>query len=119
VPFVMMSTAIYARLDPGVPAAFSSRIVTGLLRGSLGYRGLVISDDLGGAAQVAGLAPGERAVRFVAAGGDVVLTVDAGQAGEMTAALLARARSDAAFRRQVDAAALRVLAEKQRLGLLS
>jgi hypothetical protein len=37
----------------------------------------------------------------------------------MTAALLARARSDAAFRRQVDAAALRVLAEKQRLGLLS
>jgi len=118
VPFVMMSTAIYAQIDPGTPAAFSSRIVTGLLRGSLGFRGLVISDDLGGAAQVADFSPGERAVRFVAAGGDLVLTVDAGQAGEMTGALLARAKSDPAFRRKVDAAARRVLQEKQRSGLL-
>jgi beta-N-acetylhexosaminidase len=119
VPFMMMSTAIYARLDAGTPAAFSSRIVTGLLRGRLGFRGLVISDDLGGAAQVSDLAPGERAVRFVAAGGDVVLTVDAGQAAEMTSALVGRAKADPAFRRQVDAAALLVLQEKQRLGLLS
>jgi len=44
--------------------------------------------------------------------------VDAGQAGEMTGALLARAKSDPAFRRKVDAAALRVLQEKQRSGLL-
>jgi beta-N-acetylhexosaminidase len=118
VPFVMMSTAVYAHLDPGTPAAFSSRIVTGLLRGSLGFRGVVVSDDLGGAAQVADLSPGERAVSFVAAGGDLVLTVDAGQAGEMTSALVARARSDPGFRRKVDAAALRVLRAKQRQGLL-
>jgi beta-N-acetylhexosaminidase len=118
VPFVMMSTAIYSRIDPGSPAAFSTKIVTGLLRNRLGFHGLVISDDLGAAAQVADWSPGERAVRFVAAGGDVVLTVNAGQAAEMTGALLARAQSDAAFRRQVDAAALRVLQEKQRLGLL-
>lgn len=119
VPFVMMSTAIYARIDPGTPAAFSSRIVTGLLRGSLGFRGVVVSDDLGGAAQVADFSPGERAVRFVAAGGDLVLTVDAGQAGEMTAALVTRAKADPAFRRKVDAAALRVLQAKQRQGLLA
>jgi beta-N-acetylhexosaminidase len=68
---------------------------------------------------VAGYSPGERAVRFVAAGGDVVLTVNAGQAGEMSAALVSRAKADPAFRRQVDAAALLVLQEKQRRGLLS
>jgi beta-N-acetylhexosaminidase len=115
---VMMSTAIYSRIDPGVPAAFSHTIVTGMLRGDLGFRGVVISDDLGGAAQVSGTAVGQRAVRFVAAGGDMALTVDATQAGPMTAALLAKARQDASFRRLVNAAALRVLKAKQVRGLL-
>jgi beta-N-acetylhexosaminidase len=118
VPFVMMSTAIYARIDPGTPAAFSRTIVTGMLRQDLGYRGLIISDDLGAAQQVAAYPVGERAVRFVAAGGDIVLTVDATEAAEMTGALLARARQDPAFRRQVDAAALLVLQAKQAQGLL-
>jgi beta-N-acetylhexosaminidase len=118
VPFVMMSTAIYSRIDAGVPAAFSPTIVTGMLRGDLGFRGLIISDDLGGAAQVASFSPGQRAVKFVAAGGDVVLTVNAAQAAPMTAALLARAKSDPSFKQKVDAAALLVLQEKQRRGLL-
>jgi len=117
-PIVMMSTAIYARLDPGVPAAFSRKIVTGLLRELMGFHGVVISDDLGGAAQVANVSIGQRAVRFVGAGGDVVLTVDAGQAQPMTAALVAAARRSPAFRAKVNAAALRVLKLKQRLGLL-
>ena len=119
VPFVMMSTAIYARIDPGTPAAFSRTIVTGMLRGDLGFRGLIISDDLGGAKQVSGYSIGDRAVRFVAAGGDVVLTVDANQAATMTAALLAKGRRDPAFKKQVDAAALLVLQQKQARGLLA
>lgn len=117
-PLVMMSTAIYARIDPGTPAAFSPTIVTGMLRGDLGYRGLIISDDLGAAAQVAGYSAGQRAVAFVRAGGDIVLTVDATQAAPMTAALLQQADTDAAFKRQVDAAALLVLRAKQVRGLL-
>jgi beta-N-acetylhexosaminidase len=118
VPFVMMSTADYTRLDPGVPAAFSHRIVTDLLRTRLGFRGVVVSDDLGAAAQVAADSPGRRAVRFVAAGGDLVLTVVASQAARMSAALVARAQADPAFRALVDAAALRVLQAKQARGLL-
>jgi beta-N-acetylhexosaminidase len=118
VPFVMMSTAIYRRIDPGTPAAFSHAVVTGVLRDRLGFRGVVISDDLGIVKQVAQYPVGERAVRFVAAGGDMVLTVDASQAGAMCDALAARARSDPAFRRLVDAAAMRVLAAKQARGLL-
>jgi beta-N-acetylhexosaminidase len=117
-PFVMMSTAIYSRIDPGTPAAFSRPIVTGLLRDQFGFNGVVISDDLGGAAQVSGSPVGQRAVRFVAAGGDMVLTVDATLAGPMTAALLARARRDARFKSLVNAAALRVLKAKQTRGLL-
>jgi beta-N-acetylhexosaminidase len=118
VPFVMMSTAIYSRIDPGTPAAFSKTIVTGMLRGDLGFSGVIISDDLGAAAQVADYSPGQRAVAFVAAGGDLVLTVNAAQAGEMTAALRQKAAASPAFRKLVDAAALRVLQAKQARGLL-
>ena len=118
VPLVMMSTAIYARIDPSRPAAFSSTVIGGLLRGQLGFKGIVISDDLGAAAQVAGYSVADRAVDFVDAGGDIVLTVDAGQAATMTQALLNRANSDPAFKAKVDAAALLVLQEKANLGLL-
>jgi beta-N-acetylhexosaminidase len=118
VPFVMMSTAIYSRIDVNLPAAFSPTIVTGMLRGDLGFRGVVISDDLGQAAQVSGFTPGQRAVNFVAAGGDIVLTVSPATVAPMVAALRHRARSDPGFRRLVDAAALTVLRAKQARGLL-
>jgi beta-N-acetylhexosaminidase len=117
-PFVMVSTAYYSRIDPDHPAAFSPTVVTGMLRGDLGFRGVVISDDVGGAAQVAKYSPGTRAVDFIAAGGDVLLTVNATQIPEMTAAVLARAKMDSTFRAEVDAAALRVLQAKQNRGLL-
>jgi beta-N-acetylhexosaminidase len=113
-----MSTAIYTKLDANHPAAFSSTIIGGLLRGQLGFQGLVISDDLGAAQQVASYSVGARAVDFVNAGGDIVLTVVASQAATMTAALVSRADSDPSFKAKVDAAALLVLQEKESLGLL-
>jgi beta-N-acetylhexosaminidase len=116
--FVMMSSATYPRIDPKHRAVFSKTVVTGLLRTKLGFRGIVISDDLGQAKQVTAVPVGQRAVRFIAAGGDVVLTVVPGQAKTMEAAVLARMTASPAFTRQVDAAALLVLQQKQRQGLL-
>jgi len=43
---VMTSHAIYPALDPDNPATLSHKIVTGLLRETLGFQGLVITDDL-------------------------------------------------------------------------
>jgi beta-N-acetylhexosaminidase len=117
-PFVMMSTAIYARIDPDNPAAFSPTIVQGMLRDDLGFRGVIISDDLGAARQVASVSVAERALRFLAAGGDLVLTVDPSQTATMVGAVLSRAQADMRFRARVDASALRVLLAKQRLGLI-
>jgi beta-N-acetylhexosaminidase len=117
VPFVMMSTAIYTRIDPNNPGAFSKK-VTGLLRSTLGYHGVIISDDLGAAKQVTGYSVASRALRFEQAGGDMILTVNAGQAATMIGAILARMRTDSAFRGHVHAAALRVLKAKQARGLL-
>jgi beta-N-acetylhexosaminidase len=116
--FVMMSSATYTRIDARNPAVFSKTAVTGLLRQRLGFRGVVISDDLGAARQVASVSVAQRAVRFIAAGGDLVLTIDVGQATTMEHAILARMGSSAAFTRQVNAAALLVLQQKQAQGLL-
>ena len=118
-PFVMMSTARYTRLDARRPAAFSPYVVEKMLRGDLGFEGVVISDDLGGAEQVARIPQAQRAVRFVAAGGDVVLTVHPDTLPAMYRAVLTRARADKAFRARVAASALRVLTAKERQGLLT
>jgi beta-N-acetylhexosaminidase len=117
-PFVMMSSALYARIDARNPACFSRTVITGMLRGDLGFQGVVISDDLGNARQVEQWSAGSRATQFVAAGGDVVLTADPAQAPAMAKALVAKADSSPVFRDQVDRAVLRVLRAKAAAGLL-
>jgi beta-N-acetylhexosaminidase len=117
-PFVMISSASYPRIDAGHPACFSRAVITSLLRGRLGFGGVVISDDLGSAKAVQRWSPASRAVQFVGAGGDVVLTVDPHLAAPMARALVAKAKQSKAFRAQVDAAALRVLRAKDAAGLL-
>jgi beta-N-acetylhexosaminidase len=115
---VMVSSALYPRLDPDHIAAFSEPIITGLLRGQLHFDGLVISDDLGNAVAVSGVSVGRRAVDFVTAGGDMALTVQPTDFPVMLAALTDRAATSPEFRARVDDAALHVLASKETLGLL-
>jgi beta-N-acetylhexosaminidase len=117
-PFVMVSTAYYSLIDPNHPAAFSSTVIKGMLRGDLGFTGVVISDDLGNAKQVAAWSPGTRAIDFLNAGGDVVLTVNPSALPSMYDAVLARANSNATFRAVVDAAALKVLTAKAQQNLI-
>jgi beta-N-acetylhexosaminidase len=116
---VMISSARYPRLDSQAIAAFSAPIVTGLLRERLGYTGLVVSDDLGAAAAAAAVPVGERAVRFVQAGGDLVLTVRPGDAGPMHDALVAAAQASLVFDARVTDAARHVLRSKYRAKLLT
>ncbi|GAA2754346.1 glycoside hydrolase family 3 N-terminal domain-containing protein [Amnibacterium kyonggiense] len=113
--FVMVSSAEYARIDPGTPALFSSRIVRGMLRDRLGFDGVVVSDDVGGAVAVRAWSPGQRAVKFVRAGGDLLLDVQPADLPTMHAALVSTATDDAAFDRALTAAAVRVVTARLRL----
>jgi beta-N-acetylhexosaminidase len=118
-PFVMVSSATYSRIDASHPAAFSRTVITTVLRHDLGFGGVVMSDDLGNAKAVQRWAPGTRAVNFIAAGGDIVLTVNPTTLPAMVNAVTARASSDAAFRTTLKAAVLRVLTMKAAYGLLA
>lgn len=114
---VMMSTARYRRIDPTTQAAFSRPVVTGVLRERLGYDGVVATDDLGGAEAIQHIPTGERAVRFVRAGGDVAVTGIALDGRVMSRALLAESRRDPAFAALVHRAAERVVELKVQRGL--
>jgi beta-N-acetylhexosaminidase len=119
VPFVMVALATYTRIDPHHLAAFSPRIIGGLLRQRLHFKGVVVSDDLGAAAAVAGLSPASRGIDFLAAGGDLITSQSLPAAIAMDQAILARAAHDASFRATVNSAVMRILDAKQAYHLMT
>jgi beta-N-acetylhexosaminidase len=117
VPYIMVAEATYTQIDPSRLAVFSP-VIMRLLRNGLGFKGVILSDDLGEAKAVASVPAAQRAIDFLDAGGDLVTSQDIGPAEQMAAAVLAQASSNASFRATVDAAAERILAAKQAQGLL-
>jgi beta-N-acetylhexosaminidase len=116
--FVMVALALYTKIDPNHLAAFSSVVMTQMLRTSLGFGGVIISDDLGDTVAVAGIPPATRAIDFLSAGGDMIISKTSAPAHAMVQAIRARVAMDTSFRQRVDDAALRVLKVKQAYGLL-
>ncbi|MEO5336715.1 MAG: beta-N-acetylhexosaminidase [Magnetospirillum sp. WYHS-4] len=70
-PWAMTAHVVYTALDATEPATTSRRVVDGVIRGELGFKGLLISDDLAMEA-LQGTLP-DRARRVIAGGCDVVL----------------------------------------------
>lgn len=115
---VMVSSAIFTRIDPDHEGVFSSRIITDLLRGTLDYRGVVIADDLGAAVAVKDVAPAERGISFIQAGGDLAINADPSLMADMIQATVKKAESDDAFSARVLESAARVLELKQKAGIM-
>lgn len=116
VDMVMVSSAYYSRIDAKRRAAFSPVVINTMLRQDRGFTGVVISDDLSAAA-LRDLSPGERAVRFVEAGGDLAIVGDPSETRAAAAALTARAKDDRDFAARVTESAGRVLELKAGVGL--
>ncbi|GMV21766.1 MAG: hypothetical protein AMXMBFR57_17150 [Acidimicrobiia bacterium] len=70
---IMTAHILVPSLDEDVPATMSRRIVTGILKGELGFDGMVVSDDLGMNAVAATWPTPEAMVASLEAGCDVVL----------------------------------------------
>jgi beta-N-acetylhexosaminidase len=103
--------------DVNTPATLSSNILTGLLREELGFEGLIVTDamDMGGI--TVRYAPGEAAVRAVAAGADALLMPPVPDAA--FEALQAAVKSGRISKERLDASVRRILQAKARLGLHS
>jgi len=97
----------------GEPATTSKVIIQELLRDSLGFQGLVVTDamGMGGVVNVV-----DAEVKAVAAGCDIILMPkDAEKAHQ---AILKKYLEDAAFKQNVDASAKRIIRMKVCLGLI-
>ena len=117
VPMVMIALATYQKIDPDNVAVFSP-VVMRLLRRTYGFDGVIVSDDIGAAVAISDVTPGTRAIDFLEAGGDLIISKYVQPADQMAPAILALAKSDPAFRSRVDHAAMRVLQAKAASGLL-
>lgn len=100
---VMTAHIRFPALDTAGPATYSRAILTDLLRGSLGFKGPIVTDALIMEGALAGVEPGEGAVRAIAAGCDLLCYPQDPSA--VVAALDGRAGVDAAFAGRLAAAA--------------
>ena len=116
--FVMVAIATFTRIDPSHLAAFSPVVMGQMLRGTMGFRGVIVSDDLGATVAVASVPAGDRALSFLSAGGDLVTSKTAVATHAMVLAVRSRVAADPAFLARVNDASLRVLRAKADFGLL-
>lgn len=70
---IMSAHIVFDAIDPGIPATLSAKVITGLLRNTLGFEGLILTDDFEMKAIADLFDCGSAAVSAVAAGCDVVL----------------------------------------------
>ena len=117
VPMVMVALARYTKIDPDHLAVFSSKVM-GLLRDGMAFDGVIVSDDIGAAVAISDIPPGTRAIDFLQAGGDLIISKYVQPADQMAEAIVARIPDDPALEARVQDAALRVLRAKQASGLL-
>ena len=113
VPMIMTAHVVFAALDATRPATLSPEVVTGLLRDRLGFRGVIVSDDLDMKAIAGTMGADVAAVAAVRAGCDVLLLChDEANQALAERALVVEGERDAALRAQIAESAARVRAMK-------
>lgn len=100
-PVAMTAHIIYVAWDENQVASTSRQVVEQVIRGAIGFQGLLLSDDISMQALTGSIA--ERAQACLAAGCDIVLHCN-GDMGEMTAALKEIPEMSAVARDRVRAA---------------
>jgi len=114
---IMTAHIVVPSLDPsGDPATLSKPILTGVLRGELGFKGLIVTDALEMAAVRAKYGDAEVAVRAIEAGADQVLLPPAPDV--QFKAVLDAVKSGRISERRIDESLLRILLMKIKNGVL-
>ena len=113
-PFVLVSHNIVNCMDDTLPASLSPKVHE-VLRGTLGFDGLIVTDDLAMDAVKSYAQDGSAAVLALRAGNDMIVTTDYQEQIPQVIAAVERGELD---EREIDAHVYRVLREKQALGLI-
>lgn len=98
-----------------IPATISSKVLTGVLRNDLGFKGIIVTDAMDMQGLSAQYSAGEASVRALEAGADVLLMPK--DAGEAIRAVVHAIKEGRLTRKRIDQSVVRVLAAKVRVGL--
>ncbi|MCY3546352.1 MAG: hypothetical protein OXH49_05685 [Gemmatimonadetes bacterium] len=98
-----------------MPATLAPAVMTDLLRGEMGFDGLIITDAMDMAAVDRAFGRGEATVRAIEAGADVILMPP--DLGAARSGLMAAVRSGRVSEERIDRSVLRILNAKARVGL--
>jgi beta-N-acetylhexosaminidase len=109
--------AFPALTHDSVPATLNPALLTGLLRRTLGFRGLIVTDALDMGAIVDGWGVVEAPVRAVEAGADLLLQIPADDVAAAIAGIVGAVRSGRITESRIDRSVRRILAAKAGLGL--
>jgi beta-N-acetylhexosaminidase len=116
---VMLGHIAVPALTQGMntPATLSPELATGLLRGQMGFRGLIVTDamTMGALRDIPGYSPAELVLRAVEAGADVVLSPPDPFLAHR--ALVSAVRSGRIHYSRVDSSVVRILRAKAEVGL--
>lgn len=101
-PWAMTAHVVYTALDATAPATISAKVIGTIVRGEIGFDGVLVSDDLSMKALAGDL--GDRARLALAAGCDLVLHCNGDMAEMQKVAAAAKPLDDAASERLARAA---------------
>jgi beta-N-acetylhexosaminidase len=113
-PMVMISHAAYPLVTHDrTPASLSKVWITDILRKRIGYRNLIVSDDLEMGGVLSAAPVGEASVEFIRAGGDLCLVCHREDyIAEAYESLVKAAENDSKFARRLEESSHRILAFK-------
>ena len=100
---------------PDLPATLSPRIITGLLRNELGFKGIIVTDAMGMGGVTTIYSPEEAALRAVQAGVDIILLPP--EPDEVIKSLIQAVRTGQIAETRINTSVKRILEAKARLGL--
>jgi len=115
-PLIMISHAAYPQITrSATPASISSRWISDILRKRIGYKNLIVSDDLEMQGVLSAAPIGEAAVEFIRAGGNLCLVCHReDRILEVHEAVARTAERDKKFARMLASSAHQVMTSKKK-----
>ncbi len=113
--FVMVSHATVTGVSDGKPASLSPTVCTDLLRGELGFQGIIVTDSMQKNEIAANYEPGEAAVLAIEAGADIILMP--AKLDEAVTAVQEAVESGRISENRINQSVKRILDEKKKLDI--
>ncbi len=115
---IMVAHILCEKIDPDEPASLSKTVVTDILKGELGFEGVVFTDDLTMGAISEKYTPAEAAVKALNAGCDMLLVCfEYENANETINAIVNAVKNGELSEQRLDDAVLNILQMKNSAGL--